>query len=168
MQKNKQAFTLIELLVVVLIIGILAAVALPQYKIAVYKSRYATLKNLVKTFVNAQEVYYLANGKYAEKISDLDIDLPGGKLDTSTENRYDYTWGYCNVGPSNSAKCNDAQIKMQYQVRYAHITSPNRRYCIIWDATTSDIRNQVCKNETGAASGTQHTEENYISWIYKN
>ncbi len=55
--KNKQAFTLIELLVVVLIIGILAAVALPQYKMAVWKSRFATYRALADSLVSSARAY---------------------------------------------------------------------------------------------------------------
>jgi len=91
MQK-KSAFTLIELLVVVLIIGILAAVAVPQYQKAVYRSRYATLKHLAKSLVEAQEVYYLANGTYTEKIADLAIAMPDGKdEESSTDSHYEYS-----------------------------------------------------------------------------
>ena len=74
----KKAFTLIELLVVVLIIGILAAIALPQYQVAVEKTRMATMLPVLKTMIQAQNSYKLANGQYASGFEGLDIDLPAG------------------------------------------------------------------------------------------
>ena len=74
--KNVQAFTLIELLVVVLIIGILAGVALPQYNKAVEKSRSAQALTLLKSTYDAATAYNLANGTHATSIDELSIDIP--------------------------------------------------------------------------------------------
>ena len=72
---NKKGFTLIELLVVVLIIGILAAIALPQYQKAVWRSRATEVKVFAKNLADAQAVYRLEHGSYAQDLSEMDIKL---------------------------------------------------------------------------------------------
>ncbi len=163
--KNKQAFTLIELLVVVLIIGILAAVALPQYQNAVLKSRYATLKNLTYSIAQAQELYYLANGKYATDFEELSIEMPSGKKDTSTAVDYKYDWGRCAL-TSDQALCQNNTIHMQYQIYLQYSAKPNARACVTFVEDLNDIHNQVCKNETqNGSTGFQNT---WRIWWYPN
>ena len=70
-----KGFTLIEILVVVLVIGILAAVALPKYQKAVFKSNAGQIISLIRSIADAQERFYLANGKYASDFESLDVDI---------------------------------------------------------------------------------------------
>ena len=67
-QKNlKLGFTLLELLVVVLIIGILAAIALPQYKMAVTKAKVASILPLMRRWKDALMEYKLQHDSYRDK-----------------------------------------------------------------------------------------------------
>ncbi len=108
MLTNKQAFTLIELLVVVLILGILAAVAVPQYQRAVDKARVSELFALVKNLKEQQEVFYLANGYYAADCNELGADMPGGFEKVEDSDNYHFHKGSytisldCNNGDNNA------------------------------------------------------------------
>ena len=76
MKKFFKGFTLIELLVVVLIIGVLAAIALPWYQKAVEKARAVEAREIIDTAYKAEQMYYMTNGIYATTFDELDIDIP--------------------------------------------------------------------------------------------
>ena len=89
--QNKKGFTLLELLVVVLIIGILAAIAFPQYNFAVEKARMTEAIINLQVISKANERFYMTHGRYANafEIDLLDIEIPGTKRTdhTNHENR---------------------------------------------------------------------------------
>lgn len=70
---NTRGFSLIEMLVVVLIMGILASIAIPQYQKAVDKARFMEALTIANSIKTAEEAFFLAYRTYTTNLNDLDI-----------------------------------------------------------------------------------------------
>ena len=69
--RNTKGFTLIELLIVVVIIGILAAIAIPKFSATREKAYFAAMKSDVKNLASQQEIYYADNYAYTNSATSL-------------------------------------------------------------------------------------------------
>jgi len=149
----RSGFTLIELLVVVLIIGILAAVALPQYQVAVAKSKFTKLIPTVKAMKDGMEMYYLANGGYPPDY-DGATDV-GFAVEVATDcSGHDGTsWIICPNGiyfdRMDGGKLTvagmDSNIKLAYLMWLDNSGHPGEIRCV----ANGDIANKVCKSMGG-------------------
>ncbi len=73
-RRGSGGFTLIELLIVVVVIGILAAVAIPQFADTKGQAYRGSMKSDLRNLATSQEDYFAANGAYASSLSDLQAD----------------------------------------------------------------------------------------------
>ncbi len=138
-------FTLIELLVVVLIIGILAAAAYPQYQKAIMKTRIAQALPMLRSIQEAEERFYMANGHYTTDKEQLDINWENfkGKEFTLFQNKV----MYYGAGPGIS-RC----FENISDINDSNCPAPAKFFC---NGSGSDIYAEVC-----ASMG-----EKYYSWM---
>ncbi len=157
----KQAFTLIELLVVVLIIGILSAIALPQYQLAVAKSRMMTMLPVLKNIYEAQQVYFQANGVYAASFDVLDIEPPAGGTANDTMSKITYPNGTA-FDIWFSADKKDSSVRAlgnendDYLLEFYY---DGGKFCYARKGNT--LANKICTAITGTSSfetGSTHNE----------
>ncbi len=151
-RNTRRGFTLIELLVVILIIGILAAVAVPQYQKAVLKARAVEIISILNAGEKAIDAWVLANGYKSAIETDLDIEIHPSK--SFTEN---FRWGiYCTEEdpeyPEDPAGCFisidefGSSPFMDGDVHWEHTNNTWTRKCKPWSDTGNVLCNYLKQN----------------------
>ena len=79
---SKKGFTLIELLIVVVIIGILAAIAIPKFANTKEKAYIASMKSDLRNLITAQEAYFADQVTYASNTTNLNYSVSAGNTVT--------------------------------------------------------------------------------------
>ena len=148
MKRNRQGFTLIELLVVVLIIGILSAVALPQYQKTVEKARATEAISVLHQIAQANQRYFMANGEYASSLEDLDIEIPGTDVMYLGVQRRATALFHYDVKHTNGGKVLALANRIPAGERYymlINIGTPDKIRCDYY----TDYGKSICKNLSG-------------------
>ncbi len=145
-----KGFTLIELLVVVLIIGILSAVALPQYTKAVEKSRATEAITLLGNLANAEQIYKMSTGGYTNDLTLLDIQLPGvdSKTPTTTSTK-NFTLTVTSANNATTFAANAVRSN-----NGAAITSGDNKYAILLTIDADGKITRKCQESTSSTTVT--------------
>ena len=143
----KRGFSLIELLVVVLIVGILSAVAVVQYKKAVARFALANLKIVTENIAKSARLYYMEYGTYPVSFEALEVPVPISS--NKSKRSYNYSWGSCTmIVGFERVECAHSNAQIGYYKYYK--AKDYRRACVGYSPSAS----AVCKQETGRSSAT--------------
>ena len=111
--KNRKGFTLIELLIVVVIIGILAAIAIPKFAATKDKAKLASVRTDLRNMMTAQEAYFsdfATYGSFANLQAASNFTLSTGNTMTITEAANGYTATATNETISSGLKTCTVQV----------------------------------------------------------
>lgn len=137
-----KGFTLMELLVIILIIGVLTAVALPQYQKAVAKSRFTQIVTAARSLYDAQQVYYMANGSYAQTLDELDVTFSA--RNSSRLGTVYFGHGHCSIGGRIGCEGNIGVGHFTWQIFFPE----GSRWCCAY-ADDDYAASSLCASEIG-------------------
>lgn len=175
--RDKQGFTLIELLVVIVVLGILAAIVLPQYRLVVKRAELTTYIDAVRALRDAENMYFLQHGRYTDDLRALDIGFFHGGDCTYYEDSYcsvyecgDKWYGVCNNASNAQAGTKEFT---NYKLRYLHVFkdfSNNGAQLHAGDIVCmarKEIEKKACKSigQTEIVSGDENSTETWYRYI---
>ena len=158
MKGNNVGFTLLEVLIVVLIIGVLSAIAVPQYQKAVLKSRYSAMMPIAKALAEGNEIYYMEHGNYSKDPTELPVHGKASYPDGTKVLIYDED------GLSYVRATNDSVPSARYLVYQKH--SENFADTTMCEAN-NDTANELCQALGGeeVAGGNSSGEDSWKAYL---
>ena len=105
MANRQRGFTLIELLTVTVIIGTLAAIAIPQYFRVKGKAYVTTMQSDLRNLATAQEMYFAEHGRYAANVGDLSNFRPTSGVTIGISNAGLQGWYAAATHSASTSSC---------------------------------------------------------------
>lgn len=145
MEIQKQGFSLLELLIVVLIIGILAAIAFPNYQRVKETTIMAEGIQIVRQIFDAHQAHYIIRNSYTDDIDDLDIRFDGIRFKDNGTQRVQtdkFLISTAGAGSREIALVHRLPYGSAYYM-YIYRTPPYKLKCSYYSGATQ-IQKQLC------------------------